>query len=151
MLSSVESGCKSTTIFRLGKTFFTTKDQNQPLLSIYQCFVTETFFTILSVSENITDNIRPHTERFLTCCGAVVVHIGILPSVTQITLPGEEAYQPSFPDEAEPLGRLVVMFMYLGQSVGEIIFLVINRVRKGQFDEVEFWKDTFHLGDDEFP
>ena len=101
-----------------------------------------------SVFEDITDDVRPHSERFLACGLTVVVHVGVLPSVAQVALPGEEAHQASFVDEAIAFWGMVVVFVYLGQAVGEVVFLVVDGVAEGELDEVQLGEDAFHLRHD---
>ena len=56
------------------------------------------------------------------------MHFGVFPSVAQIALIGIENYETAFPDQAETLCWFAVVLMYLGQSIGKVKFLMINRI-----------------------
>ena len=100
------------------------------------------------LGENKLQNVLAHLEGFLARGLAVVVHIGVFPTVAEVTFVGKETYQTALIDKAIGSRGEVVVFVYLGQSVGEVVFLVEDGVGEGQFDKVEFWEDFFHLRDD---
>ena len=75
--------------------------------------------------------------------------VGVLPAVAEVALPAEETDQAAFVDESVAAGRQVVVFVDLGQPVGEVVFLMVYGVREGQFDKIQFGEDPFHLRDDE--
>ena len=101
------------------------------------------------VGEDVLEDVEPHAEGFLAGGLAVVVYVGVFPAVAEVALPGEEADEAAFPDEAVAAGGQVVVLVDFGQAVGEVVFLVVDGVGEGEFDKVEFGKDLLHGGDDE--
>ena len=100
------------------------------------------------MGEDVLQDVFAHAEGFLPCGLAVVVDIGVFPSVAEIAFPGEEADEPSFVEEPVGAWREVVVFMDFGQSVGEVVFLVEDGVGGWEFDKFEFGEYEFHLGED---
>ena len=102
------------------------------------------------MGEDVLHDVFAHLEGFLACGLAVVVDVGVFPSVAEVALPGEEAYQPPLPDEAIAAGRQVVVLVDFGQPVREVVSLVVDGVGEGQLYKVQLGKHLFHLWDDEF-
>ena len=102
------------------------------------------------VGEGVADDVFAHFQGLEARLLAVVVDILVLPAVAEVALPGEEAHQTSFPYEAVAFGWLVVVLVYFRQAVGEVIFLVVDGMAKGQFDKIQFGEDFLHLRHDEF-
>ena len=100
------------------------------------------------LGENKLQNVLAHLEGFLADGLAVVVHIGVFPTVAEVTFVGEETYQTALIDKAVGSWREVVVFVNFGQTVGEVVFLVEDGVGERQFDKIEFREDFFHLRDD---
>ena len=73
------------------------------------------------------------------------MHVLVLPPVTEVALPGEEAYKTALIDEAVTLGGMVVVLVDLGQTVGELIFLMVYRVREWQLHKIELREHLLHL------
>lgn len=69
----------------------------------------------------------------------------ILPTVAEVALPAEETNQTALVDKSIAFGREVVVFVDFGESVGEIVSLMIDGVTEGEFDEIEFGEDFLHL------
>ena len=53
------------------------------------------------------------------------------------------------PEESVASWREVVVLVDLGEAVGKVVLLVVDRMGEGELNEVEFGEDFFHLGDDE--
>lgn len=66
------------------------------------------------MGEDVADDVGAHAEGFLARGLAVAVDVLVFPSVAEVALPGEEAYQAAFPYQAVTLGRQVVVFVDLG-------------------------------------
>ena len=98
--------------------------------------------------KDIAHNVRAHAEGFLARGLGVVVHVGVLPAVAEVALPREEADETTLPDEAVAFGGLVVVLVDFGQSVGEVVFLMIDGVAEGELDPFELREDTLHLRHD---
>ena len=95
--------------------------------------------------EDVLEDIGAHLEGFKMSGGRVVVDVGVLPAVAEVTLVGKEAHQPSFEKEAIGPWRLVVVLMDLGKPFGEVETLVEYGMRGRELHEVGLGHDTFHL------
>lgn len=74
---------------------------------------------------------------------------GVFPAIAEVAFVGEEADQSFFPDEAEPLRPLVVVFVDFWQPGGEGVGFAVDGMVSGQFDKVQLWEHLFHLAADE--
>ena len=102
------------------------------------------------VEEDVGEDVLPHLQCLRARGLAVVVYVLVFPAVTQVALPTEEADEASFPNEAVALRCFVVVFVNLGKPVGEMVLLMVDGMREGELDKLEFGKDLLHLGQDEF-
>ena len=99
--------------------------------------------------EGVADDVAAHLQGAESGGGAVAVHFGIFPAVAEVTFPGEEADEATFPDEAVALWGEVVVLVDFGQAIGELVVLMIDGVGEWELYKVEFGEDSFHLWDDE--
>ena len=98
--------------------------------------------------EGKLDNIGAHLEGSGSLFLRVAMHIRVLPAITQIALIGIKTDQSPLVKQTKSLWRLPVMFVNLGQSLGEIKFGVKDGVIEREFDEIQLWKYFFHGNSD---
>ena len=99
----------------------------------------------LFTGEYVGDQVRAHSEGLQACNFGVAVNLGIFPAVAQVAFIGVEANQPAFPDQAESLGTLIVVFMDLGEAGGEGERRKEKGKSGGELGEVEFGEYLFHF------
>ena len=68
----------------------------------------------------------------------------VFPAIAEVGFIGIKTNQAAFIDQPETLWRLAVVFVYFWQSVRELKFLMINRMIKRQFNQVEFGKSVLN-------
>ena len=96
-------------------------------------------------SKHVPQDVRSHFQGFLSRLLRVVMYTLVFPAVAKVTFVGENAYDSSFVNQSEELGRFVVVLMNLRQTVRESIGLLENLMRIRQFHEIQLGKHLFHL------
>ena len=99
----------------------------------------------LVVEEDELEDVGAHLEGTEVIFGRVVVDVDVFPSVAEVTLPSEEAYESTLVDECVGFWWMVVVFVDFGKAVREVVFLVEDGVREGELDPLEVGEDFLHL------
>ena len=93
-----------------------------------------------SLTEDKGNDVGPHFQRLLSDLFRVVVDIGILPSVTEVTFIRIQTNHPVFNENRKGLRWFIVMFMDFWQSFREGKLFGKNGVSGRQLHKILFRK-----------